>query len=493
MENKMKKSLIRILLVLVIITLPYFAGSAQACSCFATPSPYKAYQDATAVFIGKVVSSKDVPYEESIGDKKFTVYERHFHFIVEESFKDTKESEIDISVGRVDSSCYQGFAIGESYLVYAYGNSGNILGSGACTRTNNLKWAFDDVHYIRAMVRGAPEPRIYGAVARIGNDPGSESALVEPLGGVKILIKGEKNQHFEALTDKQGFYSVTKIPDGRYKIRPVLPAKYMSYYPAEEEVFLDSQGGIDYEVVKRGRSVYARFDIGWNNRISGRVLDAEGQPVERAVVRLLPVERAADKMKPMFESIADHLGKDGKYVINGKTPGRYILAVEVYAPFVSGAKTARTYYPQAGSPEKAEVIVLGETAELNLDIKLLPGQVIRQIEGSIVWSDGSPVTKNGHVFLEKLGDSEDKNNVRYDLESVDGQGRFTVQVFENAEYFLNAEVGTLGVKFGNTSGDLWDQGIREIKAQPIKLKVSKDMQPLKIIIPLPEGLTAPKQ
>jgi hypothetical protein len=343
------------------------------------------------------------------------------------------------------------------------------------------------------MLRGTPEPRLYGAVARIGNDPKSESAVVEPVGGIEILIEGENKRRFKAVTDKQGFYGVTKIPDGRYKVRPVLPDRYTSYYPAGEEVILDSQGGPDYERVPRGRSVYARFNVGWNNSISGRVLDAEGRPVERAVVRLLPAGRASDKMKPMYEGIADHLGKDGKYVINGKTPGRYVLAVEVYAPFVSGAKNVRTYYPQAGSPEKAEVIVLGESDELNLDVKLLPGQVIRQIEGVMVWSDGSPVAKNGHVFLEELEDSEGKNNVRYDLESVDGQGRFTIQVFENAEYWLNAEVGTLGVRFGNTSGDLWDEGVREIKARPVKLKVSKAMPPLRIIIPLPEGLTAPKE
>ena len=84
-------------------------------------------------------------------------------------------------------------------------------------------------------------------------------------------------------------------------------------------------------------------------------------------------------------------------------------------------------------------------------------------------------------LLEKLDGSIGKNKWKYDLEIVDRQGRFTVQVFENAEYWLKAQVGTLGVKFGNLVGNLWDQGIKEINAQPIKLKVSRDMQPLRII------------
>jgi hypothetical protein len=489
----MNKPLTRMSFALIIIVLPYFVRSSQACSCLPIPTPYNAYQEAAAVFIGKVVSSKDVAYEERIRDKQFTVYDRQFHFIIEESFKGTKDTEVDINVGRIDSSCYQGFSIGESYLVYAYGNSGNILGSGACTRTNKIKWAFDDIHYIRAMLRGAPEPRIYGAVARSGNDLKSESALVEPIEGIKILIEGEKNQRFEAITNKQGFYSITKIPDGRYKVRPILPDKYMSYFPAEGEVILDTQGGTDYERVQRGRSAYARFDIGWNNKISGRVLDAEGNLVERAVVRLLPVERASEKMNPIYEGIADHLGKDGKYVITGQTPGRYVLAVEVYAPFLSTTKASRTYYPQADNPEKAKMIVLSESDNLSLDIKLMPDQVVRLIEGVLIWSDGRSVIEHGYVFLEKFENSDDKNNTRFDLSRIEGEGRFTVQVFEGAEYWLHAQVGTLGLDFGTGQNDLWDRGIQELKSQPMKLKVSRDNSPLRIVIPLPEGVSAPKR
>ena len=39
-----------------------------------------------------------------------------------------------------------------------------------------------------------------------------------------------------------------------------------------------------------------------------------------------------------YEGIADHLGKDGKYEIHGRTPGRYILGGRGYAPFASGRK-----------------------------------------------------------------------------------------------------------------------------------------------------------
>jgi hypothetical protein len=486
----MVKLLTKALLAVTATVLLGSAGDVLACSCFPLPPPYRAYREADAVFIGKVTSSKDVPYEELVRDKKFTVHDRHFLFSVEEALKGTKGAEIDINVGKVDSSCYQGFTAGEVYLVYAYANSAGGLSSGACTRTSHVKHAFDDLHYLRALLKGSPEPRLYGAVVRLGNDLAGNATAVDPVEGIKIVVEGEKRR-FEATTDKRGLYTLYGIPDGRYKVRPLLPSRYMSYFFADEEFVLGPQEGDVYPRVQAGPSAYARFLVGWNNGVSGRVLDAEGHPVERAVVRLVPVGRASEPLPPMYENIADHLGKDGKYHIYGKTPGRYLLAAEVYAPLALGVNPARTYYPQAATPDKAEVISVGESGNLSLDIKLLPGQVTRQIEGVVLWSDGTPVGENGNVFLEKLEDPEDKTNVKYDLERVGGGGRFTIQAFEGGEYWLHARVGTLGLNFGKAKNDLWDSGVQELKSQPIRLKVGRSNAQLRIIIPLPEGSVAP--
>ena len=73
------------------------------------------------------------------------------------------------------------------------------------------------------------------------------------------------------------------------------------------------------------------------------------------------------------------------------------------------------------------------------------------------------------MALEKLEDSEDKNNVRYDLTHADEQGSFQLQVFENAQYWVKGEVGTLGVKFKALPQSLWDRGIQEIRSKPIKI------------------------
>ncbi len=52
---------------------------------------------------------------------------------------------------------------------------------GACTRTNNLKYASDDLYYLHALLKGLPELRVYGAVTRLDNDV-TRATSSHPLG-----------------------------------------------------------------------------------------------------------------------------------------------------------------------------------------------------------------------------------------------------------------------------------------------------------------------
>ena len=105
-----------------------------------------------------------------------------------------------------------------------------------CSRTNPVSWALDDVHFLRALLKGEPEPRVYGSVTRVDNDSTKgQTHLPTPVEGIRIEIEGE-GQRFEAVTDEHGRYSLTKVPDGRYKARPLLPDKYMVYFPTEAGV-----------------------------------------------------------------------------------------------------------------------------------------------------------------------------------------------------------------------------------------------------------------
>jgi hypothetical protein len=483
----MKKFLTNIALAFVIIVLPLFANSVKACSCFPIPSPYKAYQEAKSVFVGKVTSSKDIPFSEQGRNGSYTVNERHYIFTVEESFKGAKTSEVDINAGRTDSSCYSGFTEGETYLVYAYGESETALSSGMCTRTTGKAWALDDIHYIRALLKGIPEPRVYGSITRVDNDLSkSTSTVAIPLEGIKIIVEGEERR-FEAVTDKQGLFSIANVPDGSYKARPELPDKYMSYWPGEEEFVLGTKEEV-YSSIHQGNTAYARFRIGWNNKISGRILDAEGNLIRRVKASLL-LARPNESPLIIEEESYDYHEK-GEYSFSGLTPGRYLLSVKIRAPFKSGNMRKQFYFPSAVSLDKAEEIVTNESLTLNdIDIKLPSGYLVRWIEGVVVWPDGSPV-EGAWLFLADMNNPQDTEK-RYDVNSVDKKGQFSLQAFVGAEYWVYASIGTRGMK--TSSGkDLADTGVKELKAQPVKVSVGKTNKPLRIVIPLPEGVKKPE-
>ena len=101
---------------------------------------------------------------------------------------------------------------------------------------------------------------------------------------------------------------------------------------------------------------------------------------------------------------------EGKYRFGALTPGKYLPSVSIEAPFKTGEKQKRFYYPGAPSPGQATEIKIEESESLSgKDIKLPPGHVVRQIEGVVVWSDGRPV--KGWATLagkERLGEQEQR-------------------------------------------------------------------------------------
>jgi hypothetical protein len=465
MRRDMIKTVTEITLILITITLSSLGAGVLACTCSAPRSPYAEYQDAKAVFVGKVISSKDIATTENIRGKTYTAYERVYQLSVNESLKGLKKSQVEINVGRIDSTCYQGFVIGESYLVYAFGDSDSSLRSGACGRTNNLSHAGDELHYLRDLMNGIPEPRVYGSVMRVDANLGGNEARIRvtPMSGIRVLIEG-KGKSFEAVTNGQGLYSFAKMPDGKYKARPLLPKKYMTYFPAEEEFVLGPQEVMPYERIQQGSAAYASFRIGWSNHLNGRIVDSEGNAIVRAKVAVL---LSRDPSPVVVEQDEYDLHDEGKFQFSGLTPGRYLLAVDIRAPFADKNRATRFYYPNSVSLVQADEIAISESETLeDRDIRLPPEYVVRQVEGVLVWPNGVPVS-GGWVFLAPSKNSPDDEK-KYDSRITDALGRFSLQAFVGAEYWVHGE--------SNSSG----------KGEPVKIKVEKNNEPLKVIIPFPK-------
>lgn len=463
----------------------YFTQEVFACSCFALPPIYQAYETTDAVFVGKVTGSNEPKVREDSSDEDV-----FFDIEVLESFKGVESKSVKLNRGSIGSSCYSGYQIGETYLFYASKKPDggffvdrikgeNIVYQGSfCHHTENLKSAQDQLIFIREMLQGKPESQIYGSVARSDLDPVYFEWQRTYLGEIKVVLIGDKNT-FETVTDKNGIFRFNNIPEGKYVIKPSPGIDYKVYFPESEtfqvlqnRTILPERG--DYFSYK---SFYADFSLGWNNRIEGYAIDSEGNSFERFVIKMLPISKAEGEMFPDYLKNSPDPHTDGFFFFGGITPGKYVLALEVYTPSSNGVKK-RFYYPNSETVAKAQIFEINSTSKIqNLNFRV--PLTIRDVKGEVVWSDGTSVGSRGWLVLKN---SETNNgNVSFDWESTKN-GKFVIQAFEGFEYWIHPKV-----TYFDTDG-----GFSEKLAKPIKIKISKDMKDIRIIIEKPANFKCEK-
>jgi len=112
---------------------------ARACSCLPPPPPAKAFAEADAVFIGKVVSF------ELTGD---AFSSRLAKFSITKIWKGERSAVSEILTANNSAACGYEFLIGESYIIYAYQASDGKLHTNICTRTRPARLAAEDLKYL---------------------------------------------------------------------------------------------------------------------------------------------------------------------------------------------------------------------------------------------------------------------------------------------------------------------------------------------------------
>jgi len=196
-----------------------------------------------------------------------------------------------------------------------------------------------------------------------------------------------------------------RVPDGKFKAHPLLPERYMLYFPTEEEFILTSKERLNYDRIQQGSSAYASFELGWNNHLNGH--------------------------------------RKGKFQFYGLNPGKYLLSANIKAPFVDNDKATTFYYPNVSTVDQAREISIGENETIDeREIRLSPGYIVRQIEGILGWPNGVPVS-GGWVSLAASKDSHDDDK-KYEWGSTDALGRFSLQAFVGAEYWVRGESHSSG-------------------------------------------------
>lgn len=455
------------------------SSNVRACSCGTEPPLYESFKNADAVFAGTVTKLEEIKIER---DYEIEDLNQIFYFQVSEAFKGVSGKTLKVNAGIKDFGCYSGFDVGDSYLVFAT-EGGEFYHAGGCSRYSELKFAQAEIFFIRELLKGKPESQIYGSVSRNDNFPGTEETRITYLPKIPVIIENDKKR-FQAMTDKNGVYRFDNIPEGEYNIKPIVPPIHgkinnesttISITRNKKVRFLDPTG-----LPSEAASHFLEFGVRWDNQVSGKIYDAEGRAAKYVCAKLLPVA-LANKQKSLTNKDDFEIDCDDEFDDGYKTPGDYVLVIETFAPFGKKNKI-RTFYPNALTIEKAQVFDLKADSKFNFDIILPRAQNVRNIAGEVVWSNGVSLKDDAWAKLFASEIADDEKDWKYDSESTDASGKFVLQGFENADYWLHVSTTVEVIVDG-------EEKRIEVAAKPIKIKAGEAVEPLKIVLQLPDGVT----
>lgn len=407
----------RCLIVLMVVLgwVGLTASTAQACSCFAPGPPCEAYGSASVVFTGTVVSVRRAE-EPKPGPVQPINYIRLFKFSVDQAYLGVQGTEVEVATGSGGGDCGYNFTVGERYLVYANLHE-NRLGTSICSRTKAFAQANDDLAFLGNLSSAAPGATIQGIVARRQSSKTDSSPLPSD---IRVVISGNNIRRVLPLDD-EGHFRVRGIPPGKFKVTLKLPETLITERPERELVVSD-----------RGCAT-AFYPVTDNGRVSGRVLDAQGQPIPKIMISLYDPVLDPKKDTIKVERTDDH----GRFNLTAVPPGRYLLAVNNQRfrdPNDPTLAYSTTFYPGVVDQVNAEVITVGVGEKVTgLDIRMPLPRPASVLTIQVVWDDGSPVSKANLSLKDAAGESD----VSFGA-VADEQGRLTITGYVGQQIVIDA-------------------------------------------------------
>jgi protocatechuate 3,4-dioxygenase beta subunit len=236
----------------------------------------------------------------------------------------------------------------------------------------------------------------------------------EPLRRATVVIEqvkyadGSSETVADATTGDNGEFSFSDLAPARYRLQAEKSGYVAGRFPRTKALVRLTSGDTIHDITLRLVPVCA---------VSGYVLDGNGDPLAKAVVRLLQYKyySGGRRLKVAREAITD---EHGEYRIGDLTPGRYYI-VASYHSRISDVVCPPVYYPDVGSFDDAIPIRLSPNDEAPMKFVLLPGKPVR-VRGSLTgWSGTvrvSLIPRGGVPFAQPL--SVETSNGTFQFKSV---------------------------------------------------------------------------
>jgi protocatechuate 3,4-dioxygenase beta subunit len=265
--------------------------------------------------------------------------------------------------------------------------------------------------------------------------------------GFSVALQGSgAGEDYVALTDAEGRYRVTNLPEGKYEAHVSLGGCVREKPSPNEslnESFSLSEGAsrenVDFALVRGGV-------------ITGRVTDADGRPLIARAVSLQVVDEGGQKRDARIQDIPNWMmtlnmvqtDDRGVYRIFGLRAGRYVVSSggDSSVAFVTGAgaEYARVWHPDATDENQAKVIDVAASGEVTgVDIRLGVAKKTYEASGRVVDDETGKPIADASVFYTKVGGSGE--GVGFGLSDAtlktDEQGNFHFSGLTPGQYRLS--------------------------------------------------------
>jgi len=236
---------------------------------------------------------------------------------------------------------------------------------------------------------------------------------------------GEERSHNRALTDIDGNYLINNVPTGDYLVYPVAPA-----------LVVESGQRLTITAGETIRDI--NFAMVHSGAITGRITDADGQPLIKETVSVVRVEPESDYERHKFASF--RTDDRGIYQAFGLRPGKYKVSVgqplprQIPLPSHPGfvRKILRqTFYPSVTDPEKATILEVTESSEIkDIDIVASAASTFK-LTGRIIDGETSKPLPNVRLVVLQSNFSASSG-----LFSSDSNGEFKLEGATPGSYKL---------------------------------------------------------
>jgi hypothetical protein len=221
----------------------------------------------------------------------------------------------------------------------------------------------------------------------------------KPVPNIMVMLLSYQNRSMEQAvargsTDEDGRFRLTRVPAGHYFVYPFAPA----LTPEGESMPYQTQKAV---TLSDGETVEGiNISLKRGGAITGRVTDANGQPVIEEQVNIMFVDENGHKQQFYSRNNFDQRTDDrGVYRIYGLPARRYVVSVGVEARQGVGRTGfytryyPLTYHPGVTDESKATVIELSQGGEVT-DVDITVGRVEKTyiVTGRVVDADtGKPM------------------------------------------------------------------------------------------------------